>query len=632
MKKFLLTVVALVAVMSVNAQELGPITKALTNGIFTGDPTVPAKEGADPTLWPVAAGTQFGETESVVCKNLYDDNAKATGLSKNDLKINGVDFGSETGVQGNTNGPGNAASEGVYPDKGWIMTFDVKKDGYLYVINKATNNKNYVVWEQEQRIPYAMSMITESDDAKYIASFDLNTQDTLLVTEDGITTIIPGKAILMPKDYNEKIDVQKAGKYAGGTAVIKFPVYAGCKYDVHATGSKITYAGYIFSEKDDVVITSEGTTEDGVEYKYTFFEDLSGTPAPEYGVWTVAGGSNLMGSDWNTADTNNDMTSTDGVTYTLVKEGVVLEKGVTYEFKVAKDHAWTEAYPGNNATLTVEETATYTVTFTFNADSKEVSAATEKTGEAVVGEKTYSLIGTINGNWDNDTDMTWNEENQKYTAEFENVAAGKYEFKVRVNHDWAECYGTDGNNYVLELDNKATYVLITFNPETKGISTIIVDGGDEPAGNTVLWDTETAFDSWSATIVIEAEKFANVKAGDIIRVSYKDKGSDYNPIYKHVDDWSDWTDFQNAINKDNEGYFEAPVTEDAIAELQSKGLRFQGVGFTLTKVELISDASAINSVKKATKADGAIYNIAGQKVNASYKGLVIKNGKKYIQK
>ena len=43
------------------------------------------------------------------------------------------------------------------------------------------------------------------------------------------------------------------------------------------------------------------------------------------------------------------------------------------------------------------------------------------------------------------------------------------------------------------------------------------------------------------------------------------------------------------------------------------------------------EASAIQGVK-AVKADGAIYNIAGQKVNASYKGLVIKNGKKYIQK
>ena len=274
MKKILLSVIALTAAVSVNAQELGPVTKTITDAIFTGDPTVKAKDTDDKfTLWPTAAGIQFGATESVVCKNLYADNAKATGLSKNDLKVNGVDFGSETGVQGNTNGPGSAASAGEYPTQGWIMTFDVKADGYLYVIHKGSNNKNYVVWEQELRIPYAMSMICESDDAKYIASFDLATQDTLLVTEEGITTVIAGKAIKQPKDYNAKIDVQKGGKYTGGTAVIKFPVYANCKYDVHATGSKITYAGFIFSEKDDVVITSEGE-----DYKYTFFDDLNGNP------------------------------------------------------------------------------------------------------------------------------------------------------------------------------------------------------------------------------------------------------------------------------------------------------------------------------------------------------------------
>jgi hypothetical protein len=51
------------------------------------------------------------------------------------------------------------------------------------------------------------------------------------------------------------------------------------------------------------------------------------------------------------------------------------------------------------------------------------------------------------------------------------------------------------------------------------------------------------------------------------------------------------------------------------------------------KVEVIDlDASAIQNVKVAEKADNAIYNLAGQKVSASYKGFVIKNGKKYIQK
>lgn len=36
-------------------------------------------------------------------------------------------------------------------------------------------------------------------------------------------------------------------------------------------------------------------------------------------------------------------------------------------------------------------------------------------------------------------------------------------------------------------------------------------------------------------------------------------------------------------------------------------------------------------VDKPTAADGAVYNLAGQRVDRSYKGVVIKNGKKYIQ-
>ncbi len=44
------------------------------------------------------------------------------------------------------------------------------------------------------------------------------------------------------------------------------------------------------------------------------------------------------------------------------------------------------------------------------------------------------------------------------------------------------------------------------------------------------------------------------------------------------------------------------------------------------------NVTAIQEVKKANASNGAIYNLAGQKVNASYKGVVIKDGKKYIQK
>ena len=53
----------------------------------------------------------------------------------------------------------------------------------------------------------------------------------------------------------------------------------------------------------------------------------------------------------------------------------------------------------------------------------------------------------------------------------------------------------------------------------------------------------------------------------------------------------------------------------------------------LKSIQIIDlNATAIKTVKAAKKFDGAIYNLAGQKVNASYKGVVIKDGKKYIQK
>lgn len=107
--------------------------------------------------------------------------------------------------------------------------------------------------------------------------------------------------------------------------------------------------------------------------------------------------------------------------------------------------------------------------------------------------------------------------------------------------------------------------------------------------NSTLWSGETVFnDDWKETIVIDAGKFTNAKAGDIVRVYIRNKGSNYNPIFKHVDDWSDWTGFQGNIDKNSSNeYFQAPIPSDGLNELKSKGLRFQGTGFTATKIVLI---------------------------------------------
>ena len=144
---------------------------------------------------------------------------------------------------------------------------------------------------------------------------------------------------------------------------------------------------------------------------------------------------------------------------------------MTYEFKVVKDHAWTVAYPGSNYTFTVDETAIYTVTVTFNEETHEITVTTVKTGDAQAVEHAYSVMGTLGGDsWTIDNDMTKGEDGL-YAVTFEDVAAGSYEFKVRVDHDWSVAY--PGSNYQLTVDKDGSTVVVTFNEETHEVNAIV---------------------------------------------------------------------------------------------------------------------------------------------------------------
>lgn len=240
---------------------------------------------------------------------------------------------------------------------------------------------------------------------------------------------------------------------------------------------------------------------------------------PAAPIWTIAGAKPLLGSEWKQDDEANDMSTTDALKYTLVKENVTLEANVGYEYKVAKNHAWGESYGANggssNAVLKVDETGVYTVTFTFTADNrKALTAHVEKTGEAEVVEHTWSVVGDLTGGWEEDYFMEKGEDGI-YTLNFNNVNAGTYEFKVRADQAWSINYPKD--NVVVTVEVDGSTVTVTFNEETKEVK--------------------------------------------------------------------------------------AEVTAP----------------------------SAINSVK-AGKTAAVRYNLAGQKVNASYQGVVIENGKKMIQK
>jgi len=126
-------------------------------------------------------------------------------------------------------------------------------------------------------------------------------------------------------------------------------------------------------------------------------------------TWTVAGDVPSFGTAWDPSNTANDMSSADGVNYTLVLKNVVLEASGKYTYKVVADHEWGEEYPVDDpAEITVQADGLYTITFTFNKDSKRVSAEVTK----------IDLV-----------EMTANGVNYtvtSYTDRTVNVAAGRY--------------------------------------------------------------------------------------------------------------------------------------------------------------------------------------------------------------
>ena len=88
------------------------------------------------------------------------------------------------------------------------------------------------------------------------------------------------------------------------------------------------------------------------------------------------------------------------------------------------------------------------------------------------------------------------------------------------------------------------------------------------------------------------------------------------------------------------GYFEYTIDQDFLTKATTKqnwggAFLLNGDGnMTVTKVTLVKGgATGIATVKKTVKSQSnVIYNLAGQRVDANYKGVVIVNGQKKIQK
>lgn len=247
MKKILLSVVALMATVSMSAQVETCAIDPATSGVNA--------DGVE-----LAAGTELGKSASVTCTVTFTDTYKAND-NKTKFTVNGADFDlNGMGVQGSTNGPAtawNGTVEDPYPATGCVYHFVPSKDGYLYIIHKGSSAKNYVVFEEKARIPYIYTMLNGGiESLPAVFGYDLNKIEGATVEADGIVNIKTDYAIGWPETLAGYTG-DKANK--GGNSVIKFPVYKDLAYDVMACGSKMTFGGFIFDTTGDATIVSGET-------------------------------------------------------------------------------------------------------------------------------------------------------------------------------------------------------------------------------------------------------------------------------------------------------------------------------------------------------------------------------------
>ena len=356
-------------------------------------------------------------------------------------------------------------------------------------------------------------------------------------------------------------------------------------------------------------------------------------------VWTAAGSSTLFGSHWDETDTNNDLTDKGNGIWELTKTDCILEKNVKNELKVLKDHSWAESYPQTNYVFTVEETGTYNVTIQFNENTYEVGVITKKTGDAVIGEKTWTVAGfgvILGKEWDpeaTENDMIKQEDNVTYILTKTNLtlAIGTYKYKICANHGWAENYGDDndseGNASIFITKDGIYDLTFTFNSKTHEVSCEPTKKADAVIGK--VWSVagdeglfETAWDQLSTDNEMtkqENDIYTLVKRGR----SLSAQTYQYKVCANHTWDESYGAD---PLGIDNATLV---IEKDGIYDVT---FSFNQATKEVSATAVRTDTDGISQIAGDVKAKNVVFNLQGHRVSTPKQGVYIINGKKVVVK
>ncbi len=543
MKKILLSALALVAAMSVNAQVFKVSAEA--NGI-----------GSDAV--DVEAGKAWGSIEGAIeVSNPFATQHKAVDCKNNDFNkvvIDGNEIETKDGVQGQDNPKdadgGNSAVTFKEATGGAVIQIDAKKNGWVYIVAKLSTNKQYVVFEEGAPIGYKIAMENTDERVKGgVLNLEIKGEGeynnlTLDKYPNGLMWVI--------REYLGDAEAATAGN---GLGVLYFPVAEGCKYFAHATGSKISWSGIYFSASEAKTVTVEG---DGISKALV---GEGGSSAGNAQVFKVSAEANGIGSDAVDVEAGKVWGSIEGV-IDISNPFATQHKAVdckNNDFnKVVIDGNEIETKDGVQGQDNPKDAdgGNSAVTFKEATGGAVIQIDAKKNGWVYIVAKLST--------------------NKQYVV-FEEGAPIGYKIAMENTDERVK----DGV-LNLEIKGEGEYNNLTLDKYPNGLMWVIRE---------YLGDAEAA------------------TAGNGLGVLYFPvaEGCKY---YAHATGSKiSWSGI-------------------CFSETEAKTVTVEGDGISKT---LVGAGTGINSVKSVVT-DSAIYNLAGQKVNASYKGVVIKNGKKFFQK
>ena len=250
-----------------------------------------------------------------------------------------------------------------------------------------------------------------------------------------------------------------------------------------------------------------------------------------------------------------------------------------------------------------------------------ITASSAETAQYLAGSASYNLF--VVSSYNNIADFKKNVGENNYgilnLKDAEVVYLNKYEGKTSTN---TECYVRDASGAIVFFNTSFEYEANTVLNGTVLAKYTVYNGLPE----ITITDDENITTSTgnAAPIELAASDVNESYYGNLVSVTGKYAKGDKNQT---IDDLVLYDKFKNGY-LDNLTDGEAYTVVGIVVTYYNK--TDKTVIAELAPIKEV--VTGINDIKAETQSNGAVYNLAGQKVDGSYKGIVIRDGKKYLNK